>query len=126
MQDATADALKAAHESIGERADIPFEDFRTLMDGWDVIPIRDSGEIIGAVMVNGNEVHVGLKRQPIAPHRRELREILGRLLRNGEVFTRVQIGCEHGLQFCKRLGFDEFYRDERVIYLKCKESRYGR
>ena len=114
------------HESIGDRADIAFEDFVTLMQGWEILPIHDGGEVIGAAMVNGNEVHVGLRRQPIAPHRREFREILGRLLRNGEVVTRVQIGCEHGLQFCKRLGFEEFHRDERVIFLRCMESRYGR
>lgn len=122
--DRRTEALRAVYDSIAERVPASFEAFLIASEDHAVMPIIDDGEIIGAALVHGNGIHVGVKRRPKHAHRGEFRAILGNLLRAGPVQSSVLIGNELGIEFCKRLGFEETHRDSVSVHLECRESRY--
>jgi len=98
-----------------------FEEFAEQIKDFELLPIEDAGELIGAVMVRENEIHVGLTKTPRACHRGDLRRILRPMFeRYGEVRTAVLADNARGLRFCQRLGFEEVHHDERGVYLSCK------
>jgi hypothetical protein len=109
-------ALRAVYESMQGRTLVTFEQFQSAMGMVDVHPVVDNGEVIGAALVYGQEIHLGLKREPTTPHRRQWREILGGVLERGPATTKVQTSCTKGIEFVLRLGFEETYRDEEVVH----------
>src|SRR3990167_4393845 len=70
------EALRALHKAIAHRTTMPFDEFVEHLKDFDIYPIRDRGEVIGAVMTRGNEIHLGVTRTPEGAHLRELRSIL--------------------------------------------------
>lgn len=118
-------ARRALYESVRKRTTMTFEEFSEATSRFLIVPVQDDGEVIGAVMVDANEIHVGVCRRPRGPHRGQLRQIMGPLIaRYGSVRTGVAFDNQLGLGFCKRLGFVETHRDERGVYLECKEMLY--
>lgn len=97
-----------------------------LFADWDVVPLRDGEEIVGAVFMKGAELHVGVSRVPRASHRRLVREILCRTIeRHGAATTQVRSMNVRGIAFCKRLGFEVVEESDGIVHLKCKRARHA-
>ncbi len=116
------EALRALHESLAQRSSLPLEAFMEYLKDFDIHPVMDQDEIIGAVMTKGNEIHVGITRTPQGAHLRELRDILcGIIMRHGTARTAVMHDNIAGMEFCRRIGFEETHRDERGVHFELKE-----
>jgi hypothetical protein len=113
------EALKLVHQSISDRYKISFEDFEKVMDGWDIIPLEQNGELLGAVITKGPELHVGYGIKPQGSIIKHIKATLQKLIEKyGYAITTVENNHPVGLQFCKRLGFYEIKEENSKIYLK--------
>jgi hypothetical protein len=126
MVDRIDQALNACFDSIKHRmGDGTRQGWVTVVkEVCTILPVEDDGEIIGAVLVEGQEVHLGIKRRPRMIHRGEIRTVLRALFAGGPIKSRVANENVFGLEFCKRLGFEETHRDSVHTHLECRESRY--
>jgi hypothetical protein len=112
-------ALKLVHQSISDRYSIAFEDFEKVMDGWDIIPLEQNGQLLGAVITKGAELHVGYGIKPQGSIIKHIKATLVKLIEKyGYAVTTVENNYPVGLQFCKRLGFYEIKEENSKIYLK--------
>lgn len=99
-------AVRAVHASMGERATLTLAQFSELTAVWEVIPIIDGQEVIGAALRCGAELHIGMTRTPRASVRWLIRDVLQTTIRfYGRAYTRVAADHAQGLRFCRRLGF---------------------
>lgn len=100
------DALRAAWRSVASRFPVDWEQFEQGCNGWEVNPVVVGGEVAGAVLVRGAEVHACVL--PFAHGkwmgRRELRLINRLIDEHGYAQTRVT--TQAGEEFVKRLGFE--------------------
>jgi GNAT superfamily N-acetyltransferase len=103
-------ALAAVHASAAKRLHgMDCEAFIRSLEDWAVEPIRVNGEIVGAIMINGPEIHVEVIRKGRGRwlSRRLIRSVLGRVMaEHGYALTRVNHGEEWGHEFVGRLGFE--------------------
>lgn len=98
--------------------------YSQFLEGWDVIPIYEGNELIGAATRQGTELHVGFIRQGSCI-RRAIRETIGKILKeHGEVTTVVPLTNHKGLTFCRRLGFEVEDERDGVVYMKLVRCRY--
>ena len=112
-------ALTALHECIEVRSGLTYEEFEKCVSGYEIIPISDNGEVIGAVMIKGAEIHVGMKRTPKGALRGVLRKVLdGVINKHGYVETMVMRDNIQGIRFCGRLGFMESGRDKLMVFYR--------
>jgi hypothetical protein len=119
------EALKLVYQSISDRYKISFEDFELLMQGWEVIPLEQNGELLGAVITKGPELHVGYGIKPQGSIMKHIKATLVKLIdKYGFAVTTVESEYAKGLRFCKRLGFVEIAEKNGKIYLKCNKIRY--
>lgn len=103
-----------------------FDDFCKALAGWDITPLHIEGEVIGAVMTKGDEIHVGYKGSPRASIRGHIRKTLNRLIGlYGHAVTKVAQGNELGLRFCERLGFVKTGSDGQSILMRCEKVTYA-
>jgi hypothetical protein len=120
-----ADVLDVIYKSIEAKVSFDKGVFAEFYTEWDVLPLEESGELIGGVLAKGNELHVGYARQPRATIRPYIRAILGKALEeHGVVLTSVEPGNTVGLRFCERLGFVKYAEINGVSLLKCSRSDY--
>lgn len=102
-----------------------FKQFEASFEGWEVVPLARGGEIIGGVLINGNEIHVGMVGSLGFLGRHYLKSTFLRLLRkHGTLKTAVSVDNERGLRFCTRLGFHEIGRANGLVFLRCEKSNY--
>ncbi|NYS10339.1 hypothetical protein PBR31_00030 [Xanthomonas phage PBR31] len=121
------EAIRSLYQSVEARlpAGFSFADFERAIADWEVIPVMEGGEVIGAVMVKGNELHVGFSRQG-ACIRGEIKRIFKPLLQKfGELVTTVCADNKRGLSFCKRLGFEEIEMSGGVVKMRCTGCKYA-
>jgi hypothetical protein len=122
------EALRCVFDSVRSRFPVGygFGDFERALVDWEVVPLALGGQVIGGVLVSGNEIHVGYSTPPGAALRRHIKETLSQMLnRYGFVKTGVAVDNARGLRFCKRLGFHETKRENGVVYLRCEKTNYG-
>ena len=118
-------ALMSIYESVKSRMAFDFGEFQRQLTAWDVVPLKQADQIIGGVLVKGNELHVGYERRPTASILRHIKATLGRLLADfGSATTVVDATNQKGLRFCLRLGFDVVERKDDKLYLKCLRCKY--
>jgi hypothetical protein len=120
-------AVEALHRSVRDRISVPLQAYAEALAHWRVVPIRDiDGTIVGAVALDGNEIHVGAYRRPASCQRgllrRELRETINRY---GYARTHVRADNAAGLSFCRRLGFTVTEETEGVIEMRCERTNYA-
>lgn len=119
-------AVFMIYESVKQRLPINFSQFQEALKDWEFVPLTENGQIIGAVMQKGNEIHVGYGIKPKASIKKHLKQTLNILLEKyGEVVTSVQKGNDRGLEFCKRLNFIQIGQENDKILLKCERSKYA-
>ena len=118
-------AIELLYNSVKERLPISFEQFADAMKDWELVELMQKDELVGVVMIKGNELHVGYKSVPKASIKKHINETLARLIKKfGFAVTTVQKTNERGLKFCKRLGFTVTDEKEGKIYMKCDRSKY--
>ena len=118
-------ALMSIYESVKSRMAFDFGEFQRQLTAWDVVPLKQANQIIGGVLVSGNELHVGYERRPTASILRHIKATLGRILADfGSAITVVDAANQNGLRFCLRLGFAVVERKDDKLYLKCLRCKY--
>lgn len=118
-------ALIMIYESVKHRLSIGFEQYAEAVKDYDIVPMIESGKVIGGVMLKGNEIHVGLGERIKTSARRYIRECLNRTLdKYGFALTSVQAQNSVGLRFCQRLGFTKVGEANGTILLRCDRSNY--
>lgn len=117
-------AVRAVHASLGERARMPLTEYAELLASWEVIPIIDKSEVIGAVMRQGHEVHIGMTRTPTNIRWLVWEALEKTIAFHGKVTTSVMDDNAAGLAFCKRLGFQPVELHDGAWHLICTQPTY--
>lgn len=118
-------AINAIYNSVKGRLSITEEQFAEAMKGWEFVELTQGDEVVGAVMIKGNELHVGYSKKPTFSIRRHIKQTLKKLLdMYGEAVTTVNASNERGINFCKRLGFVVMSEYEGQIIMKCDRCNY--
>ena len=118
-------ALLMVYESVKHRLTIGLVEYLEAVKDWTVIPLTESGRVIGGVLVKDNEIHVGYGVKPIGSIRAYIRTVLGGVIdKHGFAITTVQAENLAGLRFCERLGFVKLSANDGKILLRCDRSNY--
>lgn len=101
-------ALRAAWEaSAWQFKDTTFDDFAAMVADWECWPVEVCGEMAGAILVKGCEMHACIKpdyfRRWATPGL--YRRVLRRLRDCGKLTTSVRDGHDAGHDFVARIGF---------------------
>lgn len=122
MQEKAVDLL---YESVKDRLSIDKQQFKEVLKDWELVELMQDDDLIGVVMIKGNELHVSFKSVPKSSIRRHIKATMGKLMKKyGYVVTLVSKGNNKGLDFCKRFGFYITGEDSDKIYMKCDRSKY--
>lgn len=119
----TQSALRAAYLSALDR--LPpgssFDGFAAALSGWKCYPVKVDSAIVGAVLVNGPEIHACIKPEAFGLwlSRRLLRLIDGAVKSFGYAMT--QAATPAGKRFVERLGF-KATRCAPTVYLKVRHG----
>lgn len=108
--------LEAAWLSVSTRLPIEFEAFSYAVELWDLHPVVVQGEIAGALLTNGADIHACILPEYKGRWltRKELR-VLNQIIENYG-YAQTSATTLDGEYFVKRLGFvkhGEVYRKER-------------
>jgi len=118
-------ALIMVYESVKHRLTIGMVEYLEALKDWEVIPLTEDGQVIGGVLLKGNEIHVGYGVKPKRSIRAYIRAILGGVVdKYGWAVTQVREDNLAGLRFCERLGFVKFGAQNGTILLRCDRSNY--
>ena len=118
-------ALLMVYTSVKHRLTIGLVEYLEAVKDWEVIPLTESGRVIGGVLVKDNEIHVGYGVKPIGSIRAYIRSVLGGVIdKHGFAITTVQAENLIGLRFCERLGFVKLSANDGKILLRCDRSNY--
>ena len=122
---ALSKAIDMLYESVKDRVTVSKEHFKDGLQDWEIIPLNKENDVIGAVLLKGNEIHVGYGKPPGAAMKAHIKQTLKMILdKYGYAITYVQNDNIRGLNFCKRLGFIELSKDSVKILLRCDGSKY--
>lgn len=118
-------AVNAIYLSIKDRLNITPEQFAEAMQDWEFVELKEGDDVIGAVMVKENELHIGYSKKPKFSIRKHLKDTLRKTIDlYGYATTTVMKSNEKGINFCKRLGFEIEKEDQDRLYLKCDRCNY--
>lgn len=118
-------AINAIYLSIKDKLNITEEQYAEIMKDWEFVELTQNNEVVGAVIIKGNELHVGYSKKPTFSIRKHIKETLKKLIDiNGCAVTTVMKSNKNGLKFCKRLGFEIEKEDQDKFYLKCDRCNY--
>jgi hypothetical protein len=124
MQEKAVDLL---YESVKDRLSIDRQQFKDVLKDWDLVELMQGDDLIGVVMIKGNELHVSFKGVPKSSIRRHIKATMGEVMKKyGYVVTLVSKGNDKGLDFCKRFGYYITGEDSDKIYMRCDRSNYVR
>lgn len=115
-------ALEAAYESLKDRWPGTFAQFCEAAQGWEVHAVTLDGRTVGAIAVNGPEIHACIAEGFGRWFRKEQAEILNDVIeKHGYAQTRAT--TEAGRRFVQRLGFephgDAFRRYTKWAWNRC-------
>jgi hypothetical protein len=116
------EALQAAYESMVDRLPpMSYETFLEKVEGWEVHPVEVQNKLVGALLIQGPEVHACIKPEGFKKwfNKSRLRVVDNLIKEYGFALTRVIVGNKVGIEFVERLGFHENNRwDNTIIYIK--------
>ena len=113
------EALMAAYESAKDRMDLESDEFIDLFKDWDVHPVVVRNEVMGAVLIKGNQLHACIKPQGFKRWltRSVLENTLYKVIKkHGKAITSVKTGNQEGDRFVRGLGFMPFSEDCGVTW----------
>ena len=128
MMPSRADCLRAAYESAQDRlppgAGLPA--FERSLAAWEVIPVQVDGQLVGAILRSGPELHACVRPQGFGRWlgRRHLRLVQDAIDRHGCCTTSVMAGNRTGMEFVSRLGFVRTGEQGGVIFYR-KGGNHG-
>lgn len=111
------------HRIFSRRIACSLEDVKLSAARFVLEPVVWSGSVVGVLMRDGTEVHIEVDG---AVHRRWatrkfFRGVLNPIIeRFGYATTVVCEGNRRGLDFCRRVGFDEIGRENGIVKMICK------
>jgi len=118
-------AMLMVYISVKDKLGIGLVEYLKALENWQVVPLTESGRVIGGVLIKDNEVHIGYGEKPKASIRAHLRATLKEVLdKYGCALTQVQAENLAGLRFCERLGFVKLSTYDGKILLRCDRSNY--
>jgi len=118
-------ALVMVYEAVKHRLTIGLVEYIEAVKDWEVIPLTESGRVIGGVLIKDNEIHVGYGVKPKGSIRAHIRATLKEVVdKHGCALTIVQAENLAGLRFCERLGFVKLSAYDGKILLRCDRSNY--
>jgi GNAT superfamily N-acetyltransferase len=97
--------LRVGYDATDWSAPILYEEYRNAVKDWIIKAISRDGQIIGAVYLNGDELHVSVL--PEWRRRWLTKELLKQLFGGPRVTTKVTAGHDYMYEVLKRLGFKE-------------------
>ena len=110
-------AIEKAYEGYKDSRECSFEEFCERVRNFSIIPVENKNGIVGAIMICRNEFHISVT-EPFNM-RKYIRTVFNPLFKNYlEVVTTVIKTNTKGLEFVKRLGFEEVNRKDNIIYLR--------
>lgn len=119
-------ALIMVYTSVKDRLAMGMVEYIEAVKDWQVIPLTESGRVIGGVLQKNNEIHVGYGVKPKASIRGYIRSILGGVIdKHGFAVTQIREENHAGLRFCERLGFVKLSAQNGTILLRCDRSNYA-
>lgn len=107
---------------------MPFDEFAAAMREWEVEPVEVGGQIVGAVLMRGPEIHCAVLPKASRRWMRKglVQRTLGRIVRRyGYAVTKVSAGHLPGLQFVRRLGFEETANDGPTTEFRYVRRTFG-
>ncbi|OWY32866.1 hypothetical protein [Herbaspirillum aquaticum] len=119
-----AGLLDFVFQEVSKRFPIAKAQFIAGMQRFEICPIEVGGKVVGAVMKCGPEIHIEVSdagRRRWASKGFIRGQIAPLIAKYGFAETVVPEGNEAGLNFCKRLGFEESSNSGGLIKLICKE-----
>ena len=98
--------LEAAWRSVVERWPIGFREFEQALSGWEIHPVFVDGNAVGAILVNGPEIHACIAGGYGRWFRKEQVAILNAVIeRHG--YAQTHATTPAGERFVARLGFQK-------------------
>jgi hypothetical protein len=114
------------YTSVKDRLAMGMVEYIEAVKDWEVIPLTESGRVIGGVLLKGNEIHVGYGEKPKGSIRAHIRATLKEIVNKyGCAVTQVREENQAGLRFCERLGFVKLSAQNGTILLRCDRSNYA-
>ena len=118
-------AMLMVYMSVKDRLNVGLVEYLKALEDWNVVPLTESGRVIGGVLQKGNELHIGYGVKPKGSIRGHLRATLKEVLdKHGCALTMVQAENLAGLRFCERLGFVKLSAYDGKILLRCDRNNY--
>ena len=125
IQDKRLQSLAVLYESVKSRLNLSFDEFADSLKDWQIVPLMQRQELIGAVMLKRNEIHVGYLEKPKASIILHIKQTLADIIKRfGSAITTVDSKNEKGLNFCKRWGFVTTETHGGLVYMKCERCNY--
>jgi len=119
-------AMLMLYTSVKHRLTIGVAEYLEALKDWTVVPLTNSGRVIGGVLLKGNEIHVGYGEKPTGSIRAHIRATLKEVIDEyGCALTVVQAENLAGLRFCERLGFVKLSAHDGKVLLRCDRSNYA-
>ena len=118
-------AIAAAYESARSRMVLSPDDFAAAMADWQVYPVLVDGVLVGAILVNGEEIHACIKPEGFGRwFSRGLmkRTLLDVIAKHGRAVTRVESGNEKGRKFVESLGFRKTTEARGICWYEVKNG----
>lgn len=119
------EALEAAYESAKDRMPLSRGDFMATFGTWQVRPVKVRGELVGAVLVGGNQIHACIKPRGFGRwlSKGVLKDtLLAVIERHGRAITSVAKGNEIGHTFVAGLGFKPVFEADGVIWYEVRDG----
>jgi hypothetical protein len=119
-------AMLMIYMSVKHRLSMGLVEYLEALKDWTVVPLTNSGRVIGGVLLKGNEIHVGYGEKPKGSIRAHIRATLKEVVDTyGCALTIVQAENVAGLRFCERLGFVKLSVHDGKVLLRCDRSNYA-
>lgn len=97
-----------------------------ILEGWEVLPYHQDGELVGAAMMRGTEFHC-FTRPTFKLRRKAMREFLEPLFsRHGMLTTRVHHSDLSNQRFNAAFGFKRTWSDDQFHYYILTELPFGK
>lgn len=101
-------------------------EFEKFLNSWDIVPVVDNEEIIGAVMRKDDELHLGLRRPPSSSARAVIRKTLvDTINKHGHAVTKLLRNHPAEENFCRRLGFVVTHEANNLVHMRCERTPYA-
>jgi GNAT superfamily N-acetyltransferase len=121
-----ATLLRLLYDHNVAKYGVPFEDWERATTGWHLEPIEQGGQVIAAVMILMNELHIAACAKPKGSTRAAVRNILLPVVQEwGSAKTRVMADNRAGIRFCQRLGFEIESEENGIVSLTCKRPAHA-